>query len=63
MVADQEFTAPTFTYRFDKDRALTTERLRTDRPLLEVHVPSYESGRSRGTEIMVAHFATFADNS
>ena len=62
MVAEREFTAPTFTYRFDGDRALTTEKVRTGRPLLEVRVPSYESRRSAETEIMVAHFATFADN-
>ena len=61
VVAGREFTAPTFTYRFEGNRALTAEKLRTGRPLLEVRVPSYESGRGPETEIMVAHFATFAD--
>lgn len=58
-VAEQDFTAPTFTYRFDRDRALTTERVRTGRPLLEVRAPSYESAHPPRAEIIVAHFATF----
>ncbi len=62
VIAKHEFTAPTFTYRFEGERALTTEKLRTGRPLLEIRVPSYESGNSSKTEIMVAHFATFAGN-
>ncbi len=60
-VADQVFTAPTFTYRFEGERALTTERIRSGRPLLEVRIPSYESAYPPGTDIITAHFATFAD--
>ena len=59
-MAERDFTAPTFTYELDSGRAKTIEKLRTGRPLLEMRVPSYESGRSAKTEIMVAHFATFA---
>ncbi len=59
-VAAQEFTAPTYTYHFDGDRALTQEEIRRGRPLLETRVASYERGRSSAREIMLAHFATFA---
>ena len=59
-VAEREFTAPTFTYRFDGDRALTKEKVRTGRPLLELRIPSYESANPPEKTIITAHFATFA---
>ena len=60
LVAKQQFTAPTFTYRFDGERAVTDERLRTGRPLLEVRIRSYESANPPEETILLAHFATFA---
>ena len=59
-VSAADFTVPTFTYRFEGERALTDGDLRTGRALLEVNAPSYESRRSSESEVMVAHFATFA---
>ncbi len=60
LVAKQEFTAPTFTYRFDGERAATDERGRTGRPVLEVRIRSYESANPPEETILLAHFATFA---
>ena len=60
-IAEDEFTAPTFTYRFEGHRALTSQQTRTGRPLLEVRVPSYEQANSTENEVVVAHFATLAD--
>ncbi len=59
-VAEREFTAPTFTYRFEGERAVTDERVRTGRPVLEVRIRSYESAYPPDETIMLAHFATFA---
>ena len=56
----EELTAPTFTYRFDGERALTDERVLTARPLLEVRIRSYESANPPAKTILLAHFATFA---
>lgn len=61
LVAKQEFTAPTFTYRFEGERAVTEERIRTGRPLLEVRIRSYESANPPEETILLAHFATFAE--
>ena len=60
-VAEEDFTAPTFTYRFENDRAVTTENIVTGRPLLDVRIPSYASANPPKTRIVTAHFATFAD--
>ena len=60
LVAERDFTAPTFTYLFEEDRAVTSEQLRTGRPLLEIRVASYESANPPETTILLAHFATFA---
>jgi hypothetical protein len=62
LVARQEFTAPTFTYRFDGERAMTAERVQTGRPVLEVRIRSYESANSPEETILLAHFATFAQS-
>ena len=60
LVAGEEFTAPTFTYRFEGERALSDERVRTGRPSLEVRIRSYESAYPSEQTILLAHFATFA---
>ncbi len=59
-VAEREFTAPTFTYRFEGESAVTDEQVRTGRPVLEVRIRSYESAYPPDDTIMLAHFATFA---
>ncbi len=61
-IAERKFTAPTFTYRFKDSRALTTETVRTGRPLLEVSILSYEAANPPRTRIVTGHFATFARN-
>ena len=60
-VSEKEFTAPTFTYSFEKDRVVTNEKLETGRPLLEIRADSYESSNPPKTRIITAHFATFAE--
>lgn len=60
-VARDDFTTPTFTYRFQGKRALTTKSVRSDRPLLEFRARSYERTWPHKTRIIAAHFATFAD--
>ena len=61
LVSEQKFTAPTFAYRLENGRALTSEKVRTGRPNLELRIPSYERTYPPKTTIMLAHFATFAE--
>lgn len=59
-VAGQEFTAPTFNYQLVNNRARTTKRVITGRPLLEIHANAFQNSGFKKTNIATAHFATFA---